>query len=125
MTENELMLRCLDLDLKRKAAAGLKAELEDLADLVIGELRRRKLDRFDFLPDRAALLGRATATTIDVRRFRIACVHANLEPQAIEAAIQSKVLVGSAKALLGADALDRLSDKTSGAWSVKIVSAAR
>ena len=125
MTDNDLMLRCLDLDTKRKLLAEMKDQVAELADLVVGELRRRKLDRFGFLPNRAAVLSRATSTTIDVPRFRTAVIEAGHTREEAEAAISSRVLVTVAKSLLGTDALEVLSEHKLGDWAVKIVSASR
>ena len=121
MNDGNLVTKLDMLNTIRNRLVELTREEKQFSADVIDELRRRRIDAFDFLDGQRASLERPVKTTIDVARFRTACFHAGVPAGDFEEAIKRTVSLVAARKLLGGDELAAVSTTKPGNYRVRII----
>ena len=122
MNDGNLVTKLVMLNTIRDRLVELAKEEKRLSTDIIDELRLRCIDAFDFLDSHRASLERPVKTTIDVDRFRTACVRAGIAPRDFDEAIKRTVSLAAARKVLGGDDLAAISTTKPGNYRVRIIS---
>jgi len=122
MNNDELIAACMDLDGKLKFAERLKREIEALQEALEGELRRRRVDIYEFLPGAKQVVRDEPLTeTIDLDTWRRRVVaELGLSAAEAEEAVTAKVSIAKARRVAGAAFVSRIAKRKQGKPRIRI-----